>query len=61
MKCSECDYKCFCADSGGVNRYYCTNPIAIKDVGSRLICRTERHCTELKIKTSPKWCPLKHK
>lgn len=61
MKCSECNYKSFYADNGGANRYYCTNPIATEDVGSRLICRTERHSTKLKIKTSPKWCPLKHK
>ncbi|MHB8061274.1 MAG: hypothetical protein ACYDG2_01365 [Ruminiclostridium sp.] len=59
MKCSECEYKVYEPSKGGINRYYCSHPEVTKGVGSRMICRTERHSTMLKIKTSPKWCPLK--
>lgn len=59
MKCINCRYKSFEEYKDGLNRYFCNNPEAIKNTGSKLICKTERHSTELKIKTSPRWCPLK--
>lgn len=59
MKCRECNYKVFEKGNGDPNRYYCTHPKAIAGVGSRMICRTDRGSEELKIKTSPKWCPIK--
>jgi hypothetical protein len=58
-KCKECNYKVLEKGNGSPNRYYCTHPDAIKDIGSRLICRTDRGSEEIKIKNSPKWCPLK--
>lgn len=58
MRCIDCKYKIFQNYSGGVNRYYCNNPEATVGIGSRLISRTERHSSDLKIKTSPRWCPL---
>lgn len=61
MKCSECDHKHFETGNGSPNRYYCNNPVATAGVGARLICRTERHKTDITIKTSPSWCPLKKK
>lgn len=57
-KCSDCNLKIFSKGNGSPNRYYCRHPEATK-MGSRMICRTERHKTELTIKTSPKWCPLR--
>nr|WP_278678750.1 hypothetical protein [Clostridium paraputrificum] len=59
IKCSDCNYKKLEIYSGGINRYFCTNIEATKGVGSRVICKTERHSTEITIKTSPRWCPLK--
>lgn len=58
MKCKDCDLKVFEKGNGQPNRYYCQHPKAIADVGSRMICRTERHSEELTIKTAPKWCPI---
>ncbi len=61
MKCSECSYAKFEKINGSPNRYYCVH----KDIknyinaGRELICRTERCSTEMKIKTSPRWCPLR--
>jgi len=59
MKCSECRHKSFLEINGGPNRYYCRHPKVVAGHGPRMICRTDRHSTELKIKTSPKWCPEK--
>jgi len=57
MKCSECNHKIYEPSNGGPNRYYCKHPEAVREIGSRLICRTERHSTVITIKTTPKWCP----
>lgn len=59
MKCSECNFCTFEEYNGGPNRYYCLHPVTIRGVGAQLICRTERHSRELKVKTSPKWCPYR--
>ena len=61
MKCSECNHCKFAEDKGGVNRYYCTHKKAAASVNAsaRLITSTKRHDTELTVKTSPRWCPLK--
>lgn len=60
MKCSECKHCRFYEHKGGVNRYYCEHPEAGKAVNAtaRLIGRTERHKTDIPIKTRPRWCPL---
>lgn len=60
MNCKDCGYKIFEKGNGSPNRYYCKHPEATK-MGSRMICRTERDKTELTIKTSPRWCPLRQK
>lgn len=61
MICKECEYEIFERCNGGPNRYYCTHPIAAKEVcaGARLIATTERHCEERKHKNAPRWCPLR--
>ncbi len=63
MKCAECENCKFAGDKGGVNRFYCEHPEAAASVNAsaRLIARTERHSTELPVKTSPRWCPIKYK
>lgn len=63
MKCKDCDFLVFEKHKSGVNRYYCKNTIAAAEVqaAARIICRTERRTTELKIKTVPRWCPLAKK
>ena len=63
MNCKDCDFLVFEKHKSGVNRYYCKNTIAAAEVqaGARMICRTERHSTELIIKTVPRWCPLTSK
>ena len=65
MKCKDCSYKKLEKGNGSPNRYYCEHPIAYEravGIGSpaREVCRTKRGCTEVTIKTSPKWCPLKN-
>lgn len=62
-KCSECEFAQFAECNGGLNRYYCVNEDA-RYAGSEcephpMICRTDRHSTEMKIKTSPRWCPFR--
>ena len=62
-KCSECEYAKFVDYNGNPNRYYCHNEDA-RFARSEcepypLICRTDRHSTEMKIKTSPRWCPFR--
>ncbi len=63
MKCKDCKYLTF-ADMHNCNpnRYYCENPIICKERerGAVMICRCERGTSDLKIKTSPRWCPLKN-
>lgn len=61
-KCSECEYAKFVDYNGNPNRYYCSNEEARFAQGCRpepMICRTDRHSTEMKIKTSPRWCPFR--
>jgi hypothetical protein len=62
MKCADCENCKFEQCNGGVNRFYCTHPAAAASVnaGARLIARTERHSTELPVKTAPRWCPIKY-
>lgn len=61
MKCKECKFCKFAEDKGGCNRYYCTHPTACEKnlCSAVLLCRTDRHDDKLKIKTAPRWCPLK--
>ena len=59
MKCVDCDLKKLQERKCGGNRYYCGHPDAPRQNGPALICKTERHSTELTIKTSPRWCPLR--
>lgn len=59
--CKDCDFRRFENYNGSPNRYHCVHPEAVRGVGYRLICRTDRHSSEIKMKTSPKWCPLKQK
>ena len=56
MKCADCENCKFEQCNGGVNRFYCTHPAAAASVnaGARLIARTERHSTELPVKTAPR-------
>lgn len=28
--------------------------------GNRMICQVERYSKQITVKTSPRWCPLKH-
>ena len=60
-KCSECTYKVFEDYKGSPNRYYCTHPAITEGSGPKMICRCDRNSSELKTKSSPKWCPLKQK
>lgn len=62
MKCADCENCKFEQCNGGVNRFYYTHPAAAASVnaGARLIARTERHSTELPVKTAPRWCPIKY-
>lgn len=57
MKCKDCEFCRFEDHNGNPNRYHCTHPEAVRGIGYRMICRTGRHSRELKMKTSPKWCP----
>lgn len=59
MKCVDCDLKKLQECKCGGNRYYCGHPDAPRQNGPALICKTERHSTELTIKTRPRWCPLR--
>ena len=61
MKCVDCDLKKLQERKCGGNRYYCGHPDAPRKNGPALICKTERHSTELMIKTSPRWCPLRNR
>jgi len=61
IKCSECKYKVLEKGNGSPSRYYCMHPEAINGIGARMISRCDRHSDELKLKTSPKWCPSKTK
>lgn len=61
IKCRECGYKLFEEGNGNPGRYYCSHPEAAyarsECEPTPMIGRTERHSTELKIMTSPRWCP----
>lgn len=63
MNCKNCKYCIFCAGNGNLNRYYCEhpkNPDGVNHIASStLICKTERHSTEMTRKRTPKWCPQK--
>lgn len=59
MKCSECKYKKFEEYNGSPSRYYCIHQDAAENASANIICRCDRGSSELKIKTSPRWCPLK--
>lgn len=58
-KCAGCKHCQFAPGNGNPNRYYCTHPATTAGMGARMVCRTERHSTEITIKTSPRWCPLR--
>lgn len=57
--CSLCEYKSFWKGNGSPNRYYCRHPKVISGFGSKRISTCNRGSTELKIKTSPQWCPFR--
>ena len=59
-KCIECDFVSFYQGNGNPSRYYCNHEKHGALAASRMICRTERHSTEITIKTSPRWCPRKN-
>lgn len=62
-KCSECRFAKFVDGNGNPNRYYCYNEDACYARSEcepyPLICRTDRYSIEMKIKTSPRWCPFR--
>lgn len=63
-KCSECENAKFQDMNGRPNRWYCGHPEAKERVScpaDTMICKTERHHTEMTIKTCPKWCPRRIK
>lgn len=61
MRCKDCKYLIFEKGNGSPSRYYCKHEKACKKFmcGVVLICRCDRSSKEIKIKNSPKWCPLK--
>lgn len=61
MRCQDCEYLKYIPKNNGCNRYYCINEIACKKhlCAAVMVSRCNRHSDELKIKTSPKWCPLR--
>lgn len=63
VRCSECEHKELLERNGGANRYYCVHPkaqfVRSECEPTPMICRTVRHSTEMTVKTSPAWCPLK--
>lgn len=65
MNCKDCNYKKLEVYSGGMSRYYCTNPDASyarsECEPTPLISKNKRHSTEITIKTAPKWCPINNK
>lgn len=65
IRCSECGYTEFVEGNGRPNRYFCIHPGArfakSECEPTPMICLTERHSKEMKMKTSPKWCPRKEK
>lgn len=58
-KCVSCKHCHFELGNGNPNRYYCVHPTIMAGMGNRMVCRTERYSTEITIKTSPRWCPLR--
>lgn len=58
-KCIECVDQEFITYNGSPSRFYCNNRIAAKEVNAaaRKISNCDRGSSELKIKTSPRWCP----
>ena len=63
MKCKECKYLHFAKGNCTPSRYYCEHIASGKSVGCRyrMISRCDRYSNGLKIKTTPRWCPLKMK
>lgn len=63
IRCKECKWCEFSDGKGRPNRYYCThphNPNSMNMVSANtLITKTDRNSMEMKIKQTPKWCPLK--
>ena len=61
-KCADCKNCKLEEQTNGVNRFYCSHPEAAASVNAstRLIAKTERHSTELPVKTAPRWCPIKY-
>lgn len=52
MTCKECKYSKFQRYNGSPNRYYCLHSAMTVGVGSRMICRTERHSEEITMEAS---------
>lgn len=64
--CKDCKYCTFGTRVKGRGYYTCSNPDKWKYIprelksGDGFICFAVSGSTELRIKTSPKWCPLKY-
>lgn len=60
VSCKNCRYCTFEEYKGNPNRYYCIHPVACKEhlCGAVKLCVCDRNSNELKIKKTPKWCPL---
>jgi hypothetical protein len=63
-RCKECQNAKMQDMNGRPNRWFCEHP-KVRDYVScpagTMICKGERHSTEITIKTSPKWCPRRKK
>lgn len=63
VHCKVCKYCEFEDYKGRPNRYYCVHPLNPSSVnhtaGATIVCKTKRHETEMTIKRTPSWCPLK--
>lgn len=60
MKCNECKYCKIIKWNGGVVEGYCEYPPILKEYPNGIsLGYGERHSNKLKIKTSPRCCPLK--
>lgn len=62
MICKGCRYEHFEQRSGNPNRYYCTHPVAAKEVNAAAKKKSSKQIEtreERKHRTAPRWCPLK--
>lgn len=57
LKCISCEHRSFMQGNGNPSRHYCELANTSCEP-RRMICRTERHETDMTIKRTPRWCPL---